>query len=53
MSDFHDWNIEARVRYITQSMNKWRKDYNNKFKNWEIFWEMFFKEMERQLTDNK
>lgn len=41
--------IDIEVDDIINHMRKWQKEYNNKFKNAQIFWEMFFKELRKQL----
>lgn len=45
-------HIKKQDNNIIEAMNKWRKEYHNKFKNWNIFWEMFFKKLEEELENN-
>jgi hypothetical protein len=35
---------------IVGNMREWRKTFHNKFKNQETFWEMYDKELYKQLT---
>lgn len=37
---------------IVKYMNTWRKKYHNKLKNADVFWEMFFGELEKLLDFN-
>jgi len=41
--------IDIEIDDIIKHMRKWQKEYDNKFKNAQIFWEMFFKELRKQL----
>jgi len=34
---------------IVKTMRIWKEEHHNVYKSWEIFWQFFFKELERQL----
>jgi len=49
---FEDLNYKEQKpskEEIIERMDKWRKEYDGKFSCARVFWEMFFKELEKLL----